>query len=602
MAIFDIGIKWATQGQNPLEQIPKQLNAATSKIKNAFSALTGAGQKSARDVQAAWLKVGRSMRDFGNKLQGIAGKFNSLGGALAGLGAGAGLKSLVDAGVQANRLDQALKLATGGGEEYNKVIATSAELGAKLGLSGGQAQQGLLSLYSTMKPLGVATDDIVTLFEGVTSEANRMGVGADKVNGVMVQLSQGMASGALRTQDLRAIMNNMPSIMGKLSEATGKTAGELLEMAQNGELGTDVILQLGKTLAEAEKIKPDSFKQFAAEFDNFKSALGQSIVPLLTPLLVALNGLLKVFNALPGPIQGLIGVIVLLAGGLAIILPVIGLIGSGISALGGVITTLVPIIAGMGGAVGILKVALVGIIALITGPVGWIAAIAAIGVAIYAFRDEIGAAFKAIGKILTDAGQAFWDNFVDPAIGFLGKMFDEIVEFGKAIPKLFTDAWKFALDVAKQYVNSMLSLIERAINSMINAINNLVRYANRALRALKLPTIPQAPNISIPKLAKGGYVTGPTVAEIGEGGEPEYVIPQSKLGAAFERYSAGYRGGSMIPDSANVSVNYSGTTMSMDGTSYINRGDVGGIVTQAVNQTLNTLAKSSRRRLEVGLR
>ena len=602
MATFDIGIKWATVGQNPLAKIPQDVAAATTKIKTAFNALTGAGQTSARNVQAAWLKVGRSMRDFGNKLKGIAGGFNSLGGALAGLGAGAGLKSLIDAGVGANRLETALRLATGGGDEFNKVMGEAARLGSELGLSGGEAQQGIFNLYSTMKPLGVATDDILTLFEGVTAEANRMQIGADKVNGVMVQLSQGMASGALRTQDLRAIMNNMPSLMGKLSEATGKTAGELLDMAQKGELGTDVILKLGKALAEAEKVKPDAFKQFTAEFDNFKSSLGQSIVPLLTPLLVALNGLLKVFNAMPGPIKAVVGVFVLLAGGLAIILPVIGLIGSGITALGGVITTLVPIIAGMGGVIGVLKVALVGIIALITGPVGWIAALVLVGVAIYKFRDQIGNAFKAIGKVLTDAGQAFYDNFVEPAIGFLGEMFDAIVEFGKSIPKLFTDAWKFALDVAKQYVNAMLSLIENAINRMINAINSLVRYANRALRALKLPTIPQAPNISIPKLAKGGYVTGPTVAEIGEGGEPEYVIPQSKLASAFERYSAGYRGGSMIPDSANVSVNYSGTTMTMDGTSYVNKGDVGGIVSRAVNQTLNTLAKSSKARLNAGLR
>ena len=561
-----------------------------------------AGTKAARDVQASWIKTGRSLKQFGNQLQGIAGRFNSLGGALAGLGAGAGLKSLIDAGVGANRLENALRLATGGGDEFNKVMAEAARLGSELGLSGGEAQQGIFSLYSTMKPLGVATDDILTLFEGVTAEANRMGVGADKVNGVMVQLSQGMASGALRTQDLRAIMNNMPSLMGKLSEATGKTAGELLDMAQKGELGTDVILKLGEALAEAEKVKPDAFKQFTAEFDNFKSTLGQSIVPLLTPLLVALNGLLKVFNALPGPIQGLIGVIALLAGGLAIILPVIGLIGSGLTALGISITAAGVQWGVFAGIVAALKPILIGIIALFTGPVGWIAALVALGVAVYAFRDQIGSAFQAIGRVLTDAGQAFNDNFVDPAIGFLGKMFDAIVEFGRSIPKLFTDAWKFALDVAKQYVNGMLSLIENAINRMINAINSLVKFANRALRTLNLPTIPNAPNISIPKLAKGGYVTGPTIAEIGEGGEPEYVIPQSKLASAFERYSAGYRGGSMIPDSANVSVNYSGSTVDMGGTSYINKGDVTGIVSQAVNQTLITLQRSAKARLSVGMR
>ena len=102
--------------------------------------------------------------------------------------------------------------------------------------------------------------------------------------------------------------------------------------------------------------------------------------------------------------------------------------------------------------------------------------------------------------------------------------------------------------------------------------------------------------------AEGGYVTGPQQAIIGEGGEPEYIIPASKMDGAMQRYSAGMRGSSMIPSSAEVSVNYNGSTVDMGGTSYINKGDVTGIVSQAVNQTLTTLQRSSKARLTAGLR
>ena len=47
--------------------------------------------------------------------------------------------------------------------------------------------------------------------------------------------------------------------------------------------------------------------------------------------------------------------------------------------------------------------------------------------------------------------------------------------------------------------------------------------------------------------AEGGYVTGPTNALIGEGGEPEYVIPESKMRESMGRYSRGSRGSSVIP-------------------------------------------------------
>jgi TP901 family phage tail tape measure protein len=49
--------------------------------------------------------------------------------------------------------------------------------------------------------------------------------------------------------------------------------------------------------------------------------------------------------------------------------------------------------------------------------------------------------------------------------------------------------------------------------------------------------------------AEGGFVTGPTSAIIGEGGESEYVIPSSKMDAAMSRYSRGARGEGVIAGS-----------------------------------------------------
>jgi len=54
---------------------------------------------------------------------------------------------------------------------------------------------------------------------------------------------------------------------------------------------------------------------------------------------------------------------------------------------------------------------------------------------------------------------------------------------------------------------------------------------------------------SLPKpFAQGGFVSSPTNALIGEGGEPEYVVPASKMNEAMGRYARGARGGAVIPD------------------------------------------------------
>lgn len=60
--------------------------------------------------------------------------------------------------------------------------------------------------------------------------------------------------------------------------------------------------------------------------------------------------------------------------------------------------------------------------------------------------------------------------------------------------------------------------------------------------------------------AEGGFVTGPTSAVIGEAGEPEYVIPASKMRSAMGRYASGARGSSVIPGGSEIANEQGGGT------------------------------------------
>ncbi len=88
--------------------------------------------------------------------------------------------------------------------------------------------------------------------------------------------------------------------------------------------------------------------------------------------------------------------------------------------------------------------------------------------------------------------------------------------------------------------------------------------------------------------AQGGYVSKPTRAIIGEGGESEYVIPASKMSAAMLRYASGQRGDSVIPggntagapggDMGSTSINpminvTTGPVMNMNGSNYVSQRD-----------------------------
>ena len=102
--------------------------------------------------------------------------------------------------------------------------------------------------------------------------------------------------------------------------------------------------------------------------------------------------------------------------------------------------------------------------------------------------------------------------------------------------------------------------------------------------------------------ASGGYVTGPETALVGEGGEPEYIIPESKMDSAMKRYGSGVRGENVLNGAAEVSVNYNGSSITVGGEDYIKKDDVSGIVKTAVNSTLKTISKSATARLNAGIR
>ena len=71
------------------------------------------------------------------------------------------------------------------------------------------------------------------------------------------------------------------------------------------------------------------------------------------------------------------------------------------------------------------------------------------------------------------------------------------------------------------------------------------------------------PNVDLIQqyMADGGFVNKPTSALIGEGGQGEYVIPESKMRESMARYSRGARGASVLPDAGA-----SGTTGEGGGT------------------------------------
>ena len=119
---------------------------------------------------------------------------------------------------------------------------------------------------------------------------------------------------------------------------------------------------------------------------------------------------------------------------------------------------------------------------------------------------------------------------------------------------------------------------------------------------------------------QGGVVNSPIMGLIGEGGESEYVIPASKMDGAMARYSAGARGGAVIPggsgdpgtvagSSGNTVVEYTGPTLNFNGDEYVPKSAVPEIIGAAAKrgaqagkaQAFGSLKNSRSQRASLGL-
>ena len=184
------------------------------------------------------------------------------------------------------------------------------------------------------------------------------------------------------------------------------------------------------------------------------------------------------------------------------------------------------------------------------GPLGILLAIGAGLVLLYQNWDKVNAAVTSFIVSISEkfptaaaALQAFWSG-IQAAAGNAQAIIQNLCDF---VNNVFAGNWEAAWqnivnifgnlfgmlgNIVAAPINAVIALINKAIegvNSISVTIPDWVPFVGGSTLGFDIPTIP-----SVPQLADGGVATGPTLAEIGEGGEPEAVLPLSKLAAMLD--------------------------------------------------------------------
>ena len=319
----------ATAGQ-------RQFEAASGKTQDALVRMAGAAldaasamggvdestaQAAAAGEQAARSqdKMNRSMRQGVGAAAGLESRLLSLAKAYLGLRTAQKFVELTDTFTQ----------TTARLERMNDGLQTTAELQNMIYQAAQRSRGSYQEMADMVGKLGTmageafdSNTELVAFAEQINKQFALAGTSGQGMQAAMLQLTQAMSSGTLRGEELNSILEQAPTITKTIADYLGKTTGEMLEMAADGEITAQVVKNAmfaaaDETNAAFEKI-PLTFGQAWTMAGNAAVKAMQPAMKRLTDLLnrdlgkKAVNGVIAGFELLG---RAATGVIDLLAAG-----------------------------------------------------------------------------------------------------------------------------------------------------------------------------------------------------------------------------------------------------------------------------------------------
>lgn len=308
----------AAKAVNPLRRVEQQ----SKKVEQALKK----NQKAARDVEAAFQRMGRkgirSFRDLEANASRLGKRMGGLRGTIGKAAIAFAAFRAVQTGVQRVESERRIKLLGQRFGEYAQLQNAATQAAKKFNLSQTEANQALANAFARLRPLGVSLEDITSTFGGFRTAAVLGGATAAEASAAFTQLSQALGSGALRGDEFRSVAEQAPLVLQAISDETGVAAGDLKEYAAQGLLTSDIVIKALRRieaegagrLAQALDGPAAKIKAFQNATEDVQVALTEAVVPELSRSFVILAGII---NDLKPVIQGVGSFAAKVLGGIA---------------------------------------------------------------------------------------------------------------------------------------------------------------------------------------------------------------------------------------------------------------------------------------------
>lgn len=275
-----------------------EVNLAVREMEENYRRAAQQEQQVTRNIRQstqAEQQLNASIRGGNDALDDMVGKAKNLA---ATIGASVGLKKLIELSDQMTSTTARLNFIVDDGGSV-KVLE------AKIMASAQRSRAAYLDTASAIASMGAnagaaftSNDELIAFMEQVNKQFVIGGASAQGQAAAMLQLTQAMAAGALRGEELNSILENAPGIARAIEQYMGIAEGSIKSYAEKGAVSATVVKNALLSIADETNAK---FNGMAMTWGQVWTQMGNIALKVTQLLLTAINWLANNLSVI-GPI------------------------------------------------------------------------------------------------------------------------------------------------------------------------------------------------------------------------------------------------------------------------------------------------------------
>lgn len=275
-----------------------EVNLAVREMEENYRRAAQQEQQVTRNIRQstqAEQQLNASIRGGNDALDDMVGKAKNLA---ATIGASIGLKKLIELSDQMTSTTARLNFIVDDGGSVKA-------LEAKIMASAQRSRAAYLDTASAIASMGAnagaafsSNDELIAFMEQVNKQFVIGGASAQGQAAAMLQLTQAMAAGALRGEELNSILENAPGIARAIEQYMGIAEGSIKSYAEKGAVSATVVKNALLSIADETNAK---FNGMAVTWGQVWTQMGNIALKVTRPLLTAINWLANNLSVI-GPI------------------------------------------------------------------------------------------------------------------------------------------------------------------------------------------------------------------------------------------------------------------------------------------------------------